>query len=653
VARTGLGPVTFTAPVAYQERDGVRRPVTVAYRLEGRDYGFTVGHHDPRLPLVIDPLMQSTFLGGGLEDTANALAIDGVTGDVYVAGSTSSANFPGTTGGAQETAGGGQDAFVARLSASLATLTQTTFLGGSGADQAFALAIAPTTGNVYVAGQTSSANFPGTAGGAQPGLGGPQDAFVAILPASLTALTQATYLGGADLDGASALVIAPSGDVYLTGQTTSTDFPGTDGGAQPENGGQQDAFVARLTASLGAIVQATYLGGAGVDGANALAIAPTGDLYVAGETTSTALPGTTGAAQTTLGGLQDAFVARLTGGLTSLVRATYLGANGDDAANALAIAPSTGDVYVAGQTTSTTFPGTTGGAQPKFSGAQDAFVARLPGSLAAITQATYLGGLGADGANALAIPSIGGIYVAGQTNSSTFPGTAAGAQPLFGGFQDLFVARLNTSLTSIIQATYLGGTASGDAANALAVAPATGDVYVAGRAGSRNFPGTAGGAQPAYGGGQFDAIVARLTWGLALADPGLDAQVGATPSKVGVGQTVTIALGLTNPGLPGKFDLYAGLVLPDGDTTVFFTRTGVVLGRRADPTSFRPLATAVSLATPFAVSAPSFVSYHFTGAEPYGEYQVFLMATRPGALTSGSITAESFLNITIASFVFP
>jgi hypothetical protein len=147
--------------------------------------------------------------------------------------------------------GGGFDAFVARLPSSLTALTQATYLGGSGADVADALAIHPTTGDVYVSGDTLSTNFPGTAGGAQPESGGSFDAFVARLPSTLIALTQATYLGGSGADESHSLAIHPAtGEIYVAGFTSSSDFPGTAGGAQPTSGGPPDAFVARLTFGL-------------------------------------------------------------------------------------------------------------------------------------------------------------------------------------------------------------------------------------------------------------------------------------------------------------------------------------------------------------------------------------------------------------------
>src|SRR5262249_16041527 len=193
---------------------------------------------------------------------------------------TTSTDFPGTGGGAQSvsgnaSAGGGQDAFVARLNAGLTTLGQATYLGGIGSDATPGLAIAPTTGDVYAAGVTDSTNFPGTRGGAESALAGLRNAFVARLNAGLTALQQATYLGGNRTDQAAAVAIAPTGDVYVAGIADSPDFPGTTGGAQPVHAGlnfSDDCFVARLNGTLPALGQSTFLGGGGGDFAVSVAL---------------------------------------------------------------------------------------------------------------------------------------------------------------------------------------------------------------------------------------------------------------------------------------------------------------------------------------------------------------------------------------------
>ena len=222
-------------------------------------------------------------------------------------------------------------------------------------------------------GQTSSSNFRGTAGGAQPGGGtGVVHGFVARVIPALTALVQVTYLGAGSDVLANALAIHPtSGDVYVAGQTSAFDFPGTAGGAQPSHAeegtaGGDDGFVARLDSTLTSLTRATYLGGTRDDAATALAIHPaSGEVYVAGWTLAMSFPGTFGGAQPGYGGAgpSDAFLARLNPALTTLAQATYLGGNSYDIAQSLAIHPTSGEVYVAGLTTSLNLPGTAGGAQ--------------------------------------------------------------------------------------------------------------------------------------------------------------------------------------------------------------------------------------------------------------------------------------------------
>jgi muconolactone delta-isomerase len=546
IVQTGLGELKLSKPIAWQEKDGKKLPVEVSYKLIGKNrYSFEVAKADLNLPIVIDPILQSTYLGGSGNDFVRALAIHPTTGEVYVVGVTRSKDFLKTTafplppllpfapGGAQkwcdkrviDLKNSCYDVFVARLNKDLTQILQSTYLGGSGEDYATALAIHPKTGEVYVAGFTSSKDFPKTTGGAKAVLGERyfSDAFVARLNKELTKILQSTYLGGSDSDYAHALAIHPTtGDVYVAGVTYSKDFPQTAGGARGSSGGDRDAFVARLNSDLTQILQSTYLGGSRYDGADALAIHPkTGEVYVAGVTESTDFPKTTGGAQARCGGcddvFDDAFVAKLNKELTQILQSTYLGGSSGEGAYALAIHPQTGEVYVAGNTISKDFPKTTGGAQAKYRNG-DAFVARLNKELTQILQSTYLGGSSWDSADALAIhPKTGEVYVAGVTESTDFPKTTGGAQVHGGGLWDAFVAKLNKDLTQILQSTYLGGSSS-DHARALAIHPQTGEIYMAGYTLSSNFPKTACGAQTECNecivseySSSGDAFVARLS----------------------------------------------------------------------------------------------------------------------------------------------
>ncbi len=252
VVETGNGPVRFAAPRAYQIVDGDRRSVAAGYELlGGASYSFRVGAHVASLPLIIDPLLQSTYLGGSSGENATALTIEG-SGNVLVAGFTGSSDFPGTSGGAQPAPGGSDDAFVASLTPDLETLDQATYLGGSGYESSGGIAIGG-DGNVLVVGETASSDFPATTGGAQTTFaGGFADAYVASLTPDLTAVDQSTYLGGSSNEYEPSVAIDGDGNVLVAGFTDSLDFPGTTGGAQPTYGGgfDGDGFIARLTPDL-------------------------------------------------------------------------------------------------------------------------------------------------------------------------------------------------------------------------------------------------------------------------------------------------------------------------------------------------------------------------------------------------------------------
>ncbi len=567
IAHTGNGPVTFTAPIAFQETaSGERISVQVAYALasvnpgaldstqqsgtrlslttapveaspDGRPiadahrYGFTLGHYDASLPLVIDPLLQSTYQGGSGVEVARTIRIHPTTGEVYIAGYTSFNDLPGTSGGAQTSSGGGVDAFVTRFDAALTTRLQSTYLGGADSDEASALAIHPTSGEVYIVGLTYSTDLPGTGSSAQIALGGSADAFITRFNAALTTRLQSSYLGGTNFDEGTALAIHPtSGDIYVAGYTDSTNLPGALGGAQNAlGGGIADAFVSRFNAALTTRVQSTYLGGSASDIAYALAIHPSnGDVYVAGETASANLPSANGGAQGSSGGSSDAFITRFNAALTARVQSTYMGGSNFDDARALAIHPTSGDVYVAGKTTSASLPGVSGGSQSVYGGGGfDAFVTRFNAALTTRVQSSYLGGTGSDIALALAIhPSSEEIYVAGESQSTNLPGVGGAAQNASGGGIDAFVARLNAALTTRLQSSYLGGSAS-DSAKALAISPTTGEVYVAGETASTNLPGENGGAQSEPG-GDFDAFVTRFSYDLGATVPACTLDIDAS-----------------------------------------------------------------------------------------------------------------------------
>jgi hypothetical protein len=485
VVAAGGGELREQPPVMYQEEDGRRVPVQGTFRLlDGGLAGFATGAFDHQRPLVIDPILSySTYLGGGGQDSARAIAVD-AAGYAYVAGYTDSTDFPSAT--PLQTKSGGVDAFVAKLNPAGNALVYCTYLGGGWDDRAFSLAT-DARGNVYVAGWTYSPNFPTTAGARQRSLGGGRDAFVSKLNPAGNSLVYSTYLGGGGHDSANAIAVDAAGNAYIAGDTYSSDFP-VSNAFQGSSGGGQDGFVAKLNPAGSALLWSTYLGGNGDDRANALALDASGNIYVTGGTFSTNFP-TFHAMQPTNAGGQDAFVTKLAVDGRTLVYSTYLGGSGGSVtaneAGAAIRVDAAGSAYIAGTTSSTNFPLANAFQSALGGGGIDAFVTRLNSTGSALVYSTYLGGTGADYATAASLSPSGALAVVGYTMSSNFP-VAAALQTAKSGGYDGFVTRFSPAGNTLETSTYWGGSGS-EAIYAVSMDRA-GTMWIAGQTLSVNYP---------------------------------------------------------------------------------------------------------------------------------------------------------------------
>jgi hypothetical protein len=259
----------------------------------------------------------STFLGDSGEDVVGGIAIDG-SGNAYVAGYTTSAAFPGVTGGSlQPTYAGNYDAFATKINAAGSAITWSTYLGDAAFDFASAIAL-DSSGNVVLAGYTESTSFPGVTGSSlQPSNAGNYDVFITKINNGATAILWSTFLGGNDLDGLpyGGMGLDSSDNVYIGGPTFSTTFNGITGSSlQPSNGGGIDSFIAKIDASGTSIDYATFLGGSGDDNIFGFGVNAAGSAYATGITTSTTFPGVTGSSvqSTNAGGDADGFITRIT-----------------------------------------------------------------------------------------------------------------------------------------------------------------------------------------------------------------------------------------------------------------------------------------------------------------------------------------------------
>lgn len=360
-------------------------------------------------------------------------------------------------------------------------LSYSTYLGGSGGDIGYGIVV-DSAGDAYVTGTTASLNFPTTNGG-QATLGGGKDIFVSKLNPAGTALLYSVFLGGGDLDRATGIAIDSTGDAYLTGYTSSTNFPTTSGVYQTSNAGNTDAFIAKLDPTGSNLVYSTYLGGSGIDYGRAIAVDASGDAFITGSTQSVDFP-TMNPLQIGLDGGSDAFVSEVDPSGANLLYSTYLGGSGADEALAIVLDGS-GNPYIAGYTFSSNFP-TQNAFQSTLSGPSDAFVAEIDPGTSSLVFSTYLGGSSSDSAQAMTLDSTGSIYLAGSTSSNNFPGTSGGAQATYEGQGDAFVAKLAPGATQLVYATYLGGSGL-DQANGIAI-DSSGDAFVTGFTESSDFP---------------------------------------------------------------------------------------------------------------------------------------------------------------------
>jgi hypothetical protein len=248
---TGIGQVTFTKPVAYQEYNDEKQYIDVAYVVEGDIYSFKIGRYDETKELVIDPLLASTFIGGTSNDYGHAITLDAES-NVYVTGYTLSSNFPTTPGAYDTSYNGDQEVYISKLDSSLTVLLASTYLGGSIRDGCRAITV-DGSGHVFVAGWTNSSDFPTTPGAYDTSYnGGDGDTFVSKFDSTLTTLLASTFLGGSiDNDPASCIRTDSDGNVFVAGKAWSSDFPTTPNAFDTSyNGGYSDTWVSRLDSNI-------------------------------------------------------------------------------------------------------------------------------------------------------------------------------------------------------------------------------------------------------------------------------------------------------------------------------------------------------------------------------------------------------------------
>jgi hypothetical protein len=580
-------------PVAAVSGLGVRRSSLVtrdsSFVLAGnKQVAFRVVAYDSRRALVIDPvLIYSTEMGTGSTGgaTGNGIAVDS-SGNAYVTGH-AFADFPTTTNAPQQKYPGNGTAFVTKINAAGSSLVYSTYLGGSFGGVGNGIAV-DSSGSAYVTGTTNSVDFPRV----KPVLPGcvNSSAFVAKLDSTGSNFVYSTCLGGGEPSDATtegnAIAVDSSGNAYVTGATSASNFP-TAFPLQPTGGGSlSSAFVAKLNGAGSTLVYSTYLG-SNASG-NGIAVDSSGSAYVTGSVAANDFP-TVNPLQPTCASCQfttsrlwtsNAFVAEFNAGGSALVYSTYLGGSGSDSGNGIAL-DSSGNAYVTGTTNSHDFPtrnsvqGYVGGTCNLTSSGSikapcaDAFVAKLSAGGSALVYSTYLGGSTGNEGTGIGVDSSGNAYVTGTTSSSDFP-TAASLQA-YQCCNDRFVAELSAAGSGLVYSIFLDGLVVG---NGIAV-DASGSAYVTG--GTAVLDG--------------DAIVAKISPGSPVPAARLSSSSLTFGSQNVGSSTVSQPVTLNNPGTAqltitsiatsanfGETDNCGGSVAASDSCSIYVTFTPTVTG---------------------------------------------------------------------------
>jgi hypothetical protein len=430
------------------------------------------------------------------------------------------------------------------------TLIGATFLGGSGADDAYETSIAVADdSSIYITGFSASTDFPVTPDAFNTAFsGGVTDRFISRFESGLTQMPASTYIGSAGVsagfiggngdDVGHAIGIDGAGNVFIAGYTESADYPVTDHGFDTEYNGGRDVFISKFDSGLTTLLASTFVGGSGDEGYRwpriDMAVTDTGDVIVVGITHSVDFPVTASAFDREFnGGTQsgDAFIVVLDNSLSTLKASTFLGGSHDEWRLAVH-AIEGGGVLVCGETESSDFPTSVNAYDRTLNVLKDVFIARLDDKLSALEASTLFGGSKLDEALDIELSTSGEILITGYTESEDLPVTPGSYSHAWaGGKRDGYAAKFDSDLTTLVSSTFFGGSAV-DFPRGLAF-DHEGNVYITGNTTSPDFPVTDNNLRVGYRGGSSRGDVFMLIFDASLRDMKYSALIGGTSEDTG------------------------------------------------------------------------------------------------------------------------
>ncbi|MBN2088924.1 SBBP repeat-containing protein [candidate division KSB1 bacterium] len=398
-------------------------------------------------------IIYSTFLGGNSDDWGYDIVIDR-EGNAYITGTTYSTDFPVSSSAYARTNCGTNDGFVTKLNSAGSGLIYSTYIGGGLNDDPESIVV-DNSGQVYIVGTTNSslagANaFPTTSGAFDQthNGSGSNDIFITKFNTSGTGLVYSTLIGGTLHDYGNAIDIDENGNAYITGETTSSDYPTTLNAYDQLHNHNLDVIVTKLNSTGSRLVYSTFLGGSGNDRGYALCVDRQGNAYIAGFA-QTGFPTTAGVYDQSLNGPGDCFLTKLNSFGSDLHFSTFLGGNSDNEIAKYVGLDQGGNLLVAGRTKSTDFPTTSDAYDRTHNGDQDVFIAKFNLSASELSYSTFIGGTRGEECSGMTIDGNGALYITGSTESNDFPTTNNVYDPNFnGGSSDAYVTKISFSAGS-------------------------------------------------------------------------------------------------------------------------------------------------------------------------------------------------------------
>ncbi|MFC1638138.1 Ig-like domain-containing protein [Patescibacteria group bacterium] len=593
--------VRFSKPFAYQEVDGERVAVFAGYEIKEINgsnyfYGFDVGDYDESLPLVIDPVMAGTYIGGtSYEETRSCgdHVVDDSGNIITVGAMQYSGGYPTTSGAYDETWNGNYDVVISKFNSGLTTLIASTILGGATNEIPSSVRV-DSNGKIFVLGGTSSSDFPTTTGAYDETYNGSEDMFVSRLSSDLTTLESSTYLGGTSGEKyvfVGKMLINDSGKVYVSGTTESSNYPTAGSVYDASYNGGYDIAISKFSNDLTSLEASTFVGGSNSDLIDDMVWDDDGDIAAIGSSKG-GFP--VSGYDTSFGGWDDYIVFKIDADLVNLEGSTYLGGNQTDAMitnfgyqNSGIAVDSSGDVFVTGATSSPDFPTTSGAYDETGNASQniyDGFISKFSSDLNSLLASTYLGastGSSYDAFTGIDINSDENPVVIGWTSATDYPTTTGAYSESRIGSSDAILSELSSDLSTLERSTYFGGTGGDYYTKTLTLDSSDNPQFLL-TTGSTDFPTSAGAYDTTHGGGTVDLAFVRLSADLRLvsnvapSDIALSAttilenqSLGTTIGTLSVtdpdaGNTHTYTLGCSSPGVDDSLFSISGTSLLSG-----------------------------------------------------------------------------------------